>query len=140
MQLFIPCDFEHHYFTLHQDGLYRNDFERLVAFDMVANSTDRKSGHVLLGADEHIWAIDNGLSFHVEFKLRTVLWDYAGELIPDEMRHDLSRLIEIGLDQVLGELLDGDEIDAAVGRARVLVNEGRFPVDPTGRRWPWPVV
>lgn len=140
LQLFIPCDFEQHYLTLNERPELRETFEHLTAFDMVANSTDRKSGHVLLGHDDHIWAIDNGLSFHVEFKLRTVLWDYAGERIPEALRRDLISLVERGLDDVLGDLMDDDEVSAAERRARTLINEGRFPVDTTGRRWPWPLV
>ena len=140
LQLFIPCDFEHHYLTLNEDSRYRADFERLVAFDVVANSTDRKSGHVLLGADGEIWAIDNGLSFHVDFKLRTVLWDFAGEPIPDAIRHDLLATVKAGLDGPLGDLLAADEIDAAETRARTMIDGGRFPIDPSGRRWPWPLV
>lgn len=140
LQLFIPCDFEQHYLTLHERPELRQTFERLTAFDMVANSTDRKSGHVLIDQDDHIWAIDNGLSFHVEFKLRTVLWDYAGDRLPDALRRDLVALVEFGFDTALGDLLDDDEIAAAVRRARTLIDEGRFPIDTTGRRWPWPLV
>ncbi len=140
LQLFIPCNFEEHYLTLHDEPQHRLDFQRLTAFDMIANSTDRKSGHVLLGKDGRIWAIDNGLSFHVEFKLRTVLWDFAGDAIPDDIRGDLLALLENGLGDGLVELLDDDELDAALDRARVLINDGRFPVDHSGRRWPWPLV
>jgi len=141
LQLFIPCDFTEHYLTLNDDDTYRPDFERLVAFDVVANSTDRKAGHVLLDRQNHIWAIDNGLSFHVEFKLRTVLWDYAGDPIPDDLRDDLMTLVEGDtLAEALSPWVDDDEVDAAEGRARMLINNGRFPVDHTGRRWPWPLV
>jgi len=140
LQLFIPCDFEQHYLTMNGEAQFRQAFERLTAFDMVANSTDRKSGHVLLDNDGHIWAIDNGLSFHVEFKLRTVLWDFAGDPIPDDIRDDLATLAENGLEDALEGLVDDDEIDAAIGRARILINDGRFPVDHSGRRWPWPLV
>lgn len=141
LQLFIPCDFTEHYLTLNEDDRFRTPFERLVAFDMVANSTDRKAGHVLLDRQDHIWAIDNGLSFHVEFKLRTVLWDYAGEPIPEAIIEDLQQLVsDDRLTAALGPLLDEDEIDAAERRARVLINEGLFPVDHSGRRWPWPLV
>jgi uncharacterized repeat protein (TIGR03843 family) len=78
MQLFIDADFEQHYFTLQDDSRYRWDFQAICIFDLVANNTDRKSGHCLLGPDERIWAIDNGLCFAVDFKLRTVLWDFLG--------------------------------------------------------------
>lgn len=140
LQLFIPCNFEEHYLTLHDQPRHLDAFRRLAAFDMVANSTDRKSGHVLLGKDGHIWAIDNGLSFHVEFKLRTVLWDFAGDPLPAEVRDDLRALVETGLGDRFDDLLDDEEVDAAVRRARVLVDDGRFPIDTTGRRWPWPLV
>lgn len=140
LQLFIPCDFEQHYLTLQDEPEHLDTFHRLTAFDMVANSTDRKSGHVLLGKDGHIWAIDNGLSFHVEFKLRTVLWDFAGDPIPSDVRDDLAALVDVGLGEGFDDLIDDDEIDATLRRARVLVNDGRFPIDTTGRRWPWPLV
>jgi len=141
LQLFIPCDFTEHYLTLHEDDQYREVFQRLTAFDMIANSTDRKAGHVLLDRQNRIWAIDNGLSFHVEFKLRTVLWDFAGDPIPEAIREDLQVLVAgDDLNDALGHLIDEDEIEAAERRARVMINEGRFPVDHTGRRWPWPLV
>jgi len=141
LQLFIPCDFTEHYLTINEDPSHLAAFQRLTAFDMVANSTDRKSGHVLLDRQNHIWAIDNGLSFHVEFKLRTVLWDFAGDLLPDDIREDLAELV-VGpaLADALGDLLDDDEIETAKHRARILIDEGRFPIDTTGRRWPWPLV
>ena len=140
LQLFIPCNFEEHYLTLNERTEFTTVFQQLTAFDMIANSTDRKAGHVLLGTDEHIWAIDNGLSFHEEFKLRTVLWDFAGDQIPDDLMGDLQSLNANGLGDALDDLLDDDEIDAALHRTRVLINEGRFPTDPSGRRWPWPLV
>jgi len=140
LQLFIPCDFEQHYLTLHEDKQFEEVFQQLTAFDVVANSTDRKAGHVLLGDDGHIWAIDNGLSFHAEFKLRTVLWDFSGDPIPDGIRETLHELTMSGLGDGLAALLNEEEIHAAIGRARTLVSSGHFPVDHTGRRWPWPLV
>jgi uncharacterized repeat protein (TIGR03843 family) len=126
---------------LHNEPQFLAAFQKLTAFDFVANSTDRKSGHVLLGKDGHIWAIDNGLSFHAEFKLRTVLWDFAGEPIPDDIRTDLSTFVDVGLGDALIDLLDDDdEVEAALERAGTLISRGRFPTDPTGRRWPWPLV
>ena len=52
---------------------------RIAAFDVVTNNADRKAGHCLAGQDGHVWAIDHGLCFHVQAKLRTVLWDLAGD-------------------------------------------------------------
>jgi len=140
LQLFIPCDFEQHYLTLNDEPRHQLAFQKLTAFDTVANSTDRKAGHVLLGHDDHIWAIDNGLSFHEEFKLRTVLWDFAGDPIPDEIIEDLVALRENGLGAALETLLNDDEVQAALDRTHVLIANRRFPVDPSGRRWPWPLV
>ena len=114
--------------------------QRLCVFDVVSNNTDRKSGHVLLGEDDRIWAIDNGLSFHAEFKLRTVIWDFAGDAIPAAIRDDVVRLLDEGLPGSFAGLLDPFERDAVLTRARAVVREGRFPVDHSGRRYPWPLV
>ena len=140
VQLFIDADFEQHYFTLQEEREYRWDFQAICLFDLVANNTDRKSGHCLLGPDGRIWAIDNGLCFAEEFKLRTVLWDFAGEPIPDDLLADLARLIDDGPPDPLARLLDDDEQLAMLERADSLVRSGRFPIDRTGRRYPWPLV
>ena len=141
LQLFIPCNFEEHYLTMNDEPQFQGDFQQLTAFDIVANSTDRKSGHVLLGKDGHIWAIDNGLSFHAEFKVRTVLWDFAGEPIPDAIRADLNTFVDAGVGDDLIDLLDDEEeVEATLDRAGILIRSGHFPTDPTGRRWPWPIV
>ena len=70
----MPCVFEEHYYTLHEESdRYDDEFRRICAFDIVINNTDRKAGHCVLGVDDKIWAIDHGVAFHQEFKLRTVL-------------------------------------------------------------------
>jgi len=140
MQRFVDADFEQHYFTLLEEQRYHDAFRRLCVFDLLANNTDRKSGHVLVDADDHIWAIDNGLAFHHEFKLRTVIWDFAGEPIPEELVDDVANLLEQGLPAPLVATLDAFERDALTMRARAVVAEGTFPVDTTGRRYPWPLV
>lgn len=140
LQLFIPCDFSEHYLTLREHDRYRSSFEQLTVFDVVANSTDRKSGHVLVDAQHQVWAIDNGLSFHTEYKLRTVLWDFADEPFPEQISEDLRSFVASDLAEHLGDLLDDDEIEMALNRARMMINEGRFPVDRSGRGWPWPLV
>lgn len=140
LQLFVPFDPEEHYFTLRDRPGCRLELERMCALDVVINNTDRKSGHCLLGADGSIWAIDNNLSFHHEFKLRTVLWDFAGEALPASIGADLRGLLETGLPEPLGEVLTPIEREAALARTRALVAAGRFPVDEQGRRWPWPLV
>jgi uncharacterized repeat protein (TIGR03843 family) len=140
VQAFIDADFSQHYFSLLEDGAHDDDFRRLCAFDLVANSTDRKGGHCLVDADGHIWAIDNGLSFHHEFKVRTVIWDFAGERLPDDVAADLQALVDGGLPPALADLLDPFERDAVLTRAGALLQTGAFPHDPTGHRYPWPLV
>jgi len=92
-QLFIPADFEQHYFTLRENPAHHGRLQRICLFDLVANNADRKSGHCLLGPDGGIYGVDNGLCFHVEPKLRTVIWDFGGETIPGEMLEDVRRFV-----------------------------------------------
>lgn len=142
LQLFMPCVFEEHYFTVHEAGEEHDDAFRLIcALDFVINNTDRKSGHCLLGTDNAIWAIDHGVAFHQEFKLRTVLWDFAGEPLPAEMQDDLWGLLDRGLPSSVVDLLDPFERDAVLTRTTALATDGQFPHDDTGgRRYPWPLV
>lgn len=140
IQLFIEADFEQHYFSLHESRPdLHPQLRKICTFDLVANNTDRKSGHVLLGPDDHLWAIDNGLCFSPEFKLRTVIWEFAGEPIPAALLDDLTRVID-DLTAALSPALDEEEIGALLQRAVTVAERGQFPVDPTGRRYPWPLV
>jgi uncharacterized repeat protein (TIGR03843 family) len=140
VQLFVPCDFEQHYFTLYEGRPDLHDRLRTIcAFDYVMNNTDRKSGHCLLGLDGRIWAIDHGLCFAEDFKLRTVIWEFGGESVPPAIRDDLARLAEcVPLD--IATLLDDGEVEAIRRRSRDLLDRGRFPIDTTGHRYPWPLV
>src|SRR5882672_8861644 len=138
-QLFIQADFEQHYFTLREKPEHRAPLQRMCLFDLVANNADRKSGHCLLGPDG-IYGVDNGLCFHVEPKLRTVIWDFGGEPIPDEMLADVRRFARAKLPKALAALLDPDEQKALRARAGALANAECFPVDTSGHRYPWPLV
>jgi uncharacterized repeat protein (TIGR03843 family) len=111
----------------------------VAAFDLVANNTDRKSGHVLIDDDDHIWGIDHGLCFSTEFKLRTVVWEFGGEQIPDPL---VAAIAPIAAAVPLGiaTLLADDEVVAVRERAAWVVDHPRFPVDSSGRRYPWPLV
>jgi len=140
VQLFIDADFSQHHFTLVEDERYHDQLRRMCAFDIVANSTDRKGGHVLVDANEHLWGIDNGLCLHVEFKLRTVIWEFGGEPVPAELADDLCAFLDRPFPDSLAALIDPLERDGARTRARALVREGRFPIDRTGQRVPWPLV
>ena len=140
LQWFVDADFAEHYFTLFEARPELHDqFRRIAAFDVVANNTDRKSGHCLIDADDHIWAIDNGLCFSADFKLRTVIWEFGGEAIPDDLLAEVRRVAEHPpLD--VASLLDSDEVDSMIERASLLAESGVFPVDSTGHRYPWPMV
>jgi uncharacterized repeat protein (TIGR03843 family) len=140
LQRFIDADFEQHYFTLREDEAHHEQLRRICAFDLITNNADRKSGHCLLAPDGTIYGIDNGLCFHVEPKLRTVIWDFAGEPVPDPIIEDLSRLIASGPPSRLARLLERAEREALLARARALVNAGTFPADDVGYRYPWPLV
>lgn len=140
LQLFVQADFDHHYFTLREDPAHRERLQRICAFDLVANNADRKGGHCLLGLDGVVYAIDNGLCFHAEPKLRTVIWDFGGEGIPRTILGDLRRFVAGPLPVALAELLDEAEQKALRARARHLISAVRFPVDAGGYRYPWPLV
>ncbi len=139
-QCYVPSVYEEHYFTLRDDPRHRPALEQLCVLDLVSNNTDRKAGHVLLGRDGRIWGIDHGLSFHAEFKLRTVMWDFAGDPIPAELAEALALLLDRGVPPQLCELLEDDEVEALLDRTRAVLAGGSFPHDPTGRRYPWPLV
>lgn len=140
LQAFVDADFSEHYFTLYESRPQLHDqFRQLAAFDIVANNTDRKSGHCLVDAHDRVWAIDNGLCFASDFKLRTVIWEFGGEVIPDHILDTVKRVAANPPVEVAA-LLDDDEIEAMVERAEMLAEGGMFPIDSTGRRYPWPVV
>jgi uncharacterized repeat protein (TIGR03843 family) len=139
LQRFVDADFSQHYFTLLEEECWHDDLRRMAAFDLVVNNADRKGGHCLL-AEGRIWGIDNGLCFHVQPKLRTVIWDFGGTEIPGDIRADLARLAArppVGLRR----LLDGAEVDALARRAAAVSSMPRFPdPDPDVRAYPWPLV
>jgi hypothetical protein len=140
LQLFVDVDYAQHYFTLLDAGGCEPLLEKVCAFDVVANNADRKSGHVLLGREGRIWAIDHGLCFHRQHKLRTVIWDFAGCEVPPRLREDLDH-VRSGLPEVLAGLLAEEEIDAVEARITSLLRAGAFP-EPLGDRppYPWPLV
>lgn len=142
LQLFIEHDPEVHYFTLMHDRL--DEFARFAAFDVVVNNADRKSGHVIEDADHRLWAVDHGLTFHVEDKLRTVIWAFADEPLTKEVRADLERLgsalSEGGLTTELKGMLAPAEVEATLGRVEALLVEDSFPAPGTDRPLPWPLI
>ena len=139
VQWFVEADFEQHYFTLLEDEAHHATLRAIAAFDLVANNTDRKAGHCLHGDDGLVWAIDNGLCFHEDFKLRTVIWDFAGEPIDDDLLAAIGR-VTTELPPGLARYLDDAEATAVMQRAGALLMNPVFPIDRTGRRYPWPLV
>jgi uncharacterized repeat protein (TIGR03843 family) len=143
VQRFVDHDPEEHYFTLLES--HAEDFQRFAAFDVLANNADRKGGHCLQGlVDGHAWGIDHGLTFHVHDKLRTVIWDFAGDPVPQGVLAAIECLLE-DLDgpfgHRMGELLAPAEVQAVGDRARALLRKGRYPVPDEGyHSVPWPLV
>jgi hypothetical protein len=143
-QLYIDADPEANYFTFREER--QPDLLLVALFDVLVNNADRKGGHLLLDAEGRIWAIDNALTLHPEPKLRTVIWDFAGEPIPEKylaaLRQLQKRLAgESALRQMLAQLLTEDEIVALQVRLAALLESTVFPhPDPARRQVPWPVV
>jgi uncharacterized repeat protein (TIGR03843 family) len=140
VQWFVDVDHRQHYFTIHEERPDLHDRLRNVAvFDLLANNTDRKSGHVLIDSDDHIWGIDHGLCFSADFKLRTVVWEFGGEPI-DAALLDAIQPISRAVPLEIATLLSDDEVAALQERAQWVAANPVFPVDQSGRRYPWPIV
>ena len=140
VQRFVDADFEQHYFTLLELEEHRAALKRMATFDVIANNADRKGGHCLLDADGNLWGIDHGLCFHPEPKLRTVIWDFAGERLSPSDRRDLQALAERGLPTALTDLLHRAERRALEGRIERILEVGRLPEPRHGHPYPWPLV
>jgi len=136
LQQFIEYDAEYHYFTFTKSD--KQLLKPVVLFDLLVNNADRKGGHVFFENDTHkLFAIDHGICFHEDDKLRTVLWDFGGQPIPEDL---LSRLsLRPGLLAELRPHLSPREIEALCRRAESIRKRGSFPRQPRDRRaTPWP--
>src|SRR5665647_2585697 len=123
----------------------RPELASAAVFDVVINNADRKGSHLVLDRSGSLWGFDHGVSCHVEPKLRTVLWGWVGQPLPEA---DLARLEALSgwlsnlrspLSRTLEGLLSPAEVDAVGRRIAALLTTGRFP-QPTGRApaVPWP--
>jgi uncharacterized repeat protein (TIGR03843 family) len=140
LQRFVVADFEQHYFTLLDDERHHRALRRMAVFDTIANNADRKGGHCLIDAEGGIWGIDHGLCFHPVPKLRTVIWDWAGERVEDDLLADVAGLVASGPSEDLARWLDADEVEALLSRAERILRTGRLPEPRGDRPYPWPLV
>lgn len=144
LQWFIDHDPDYHYFNFSAEDLAR--LTSVAVFDAVVNNTDRKGGHLLVDEDDKLWLIDHGVCFHAQPKLRTVIWNFAGQPIPPE---ELARLQSLQeqvcpggeLHQQLSIYLSSRELQAMLHRIMEMLESGVFP-SPSNNRYsyPWPPV
>lgn len=138
LQQYIEYDVEYHYFNFTVED--KQKLRPVVLFDILANNADRKGSHVFFEDDTHrLYAIDHGICFHDEPKLRTVLWDFAGQAIPDELLAPLSSTENWSA--LFEPYLSPIEIDALLFRAEELLEAKVFPRPLQGRRaYPYPPI
>jgi uncharacterized repeat protein (TIGR03843 family) len=136
LQQFVEYDPNYHYFTFSPED--REALRPVVLFDLLINNADRKGSHVFFENDTHkLFAIDHGICFHAEDKLRTVLWDFAGQKISDELLSPLSTITK--LLPSLEPYLSSEERSALCTRAESIIKKKTFPRQPRDRRaMPWP--
>jgi uncharacterized repeat protein (TIGR03843 family) len=140
LQRFVDADFEQHYFSLLSEPVHDARLRELAGLDLFMNNADRKGGHVLLDFEGAIWGIDNGLCFHAEPKLRTVMWDFAGEVVPDVVI-EAAALLSEAVPETVCALISEQEVEALRQRARALLRRPKFPTPGADHRsYPWPLV
>lgn len=144
LQFFIEHDPNLNYFAF--DETVRPQLRHLSLFDYIINNADRKGGHCLLDETGHLWGIDHGISFNEDHKLRTVIWDFAGEVITDELIIALQKLCALLDDpnspynKRISDLLSANEVDAFKARLRHILRQKRYPRPGAGPNYPWPPV
>lgn len=146
LQLFVSHDQQSHFFVQREVPELVLQLKRMAVFDFVANNADRKGGHCLLDERGHIWGIDHGLCFHEQYKMRTVMWDWTGEDIPEGWLRDIDGLrsrLEDGGDAAVAafhDLLLPGERTAVIARIERLLEHRMFPAPGPHRSHPWPLV
>lgn len=136
LQQFIDFDPEYHYFNFTDSD--KQLLKPVVFFDLLVNNADRKGSHVFFeNKTRQLFAIDHGICFHEDDKLRTVLWDFGGQRVPDGLISRLS--LSPGLLADLEPHLSPSEIEALCRRTELIRKKGSFPRQPRDRRaTPWP--
>ncbi|MBU3734012.1 MAG: SCO1664 family protein [Candidatus Planktophila sp.] len=114
----------------------------MALFDAIVNNTDRKIGHLLPVSENEVYGCDHGVTFHVEDKLRTVLWQWADDSFTDseiELLRNAEKMLRSDLSQHLKPFITPAEIDATLMRVERLLSEGKFPLpNPDWPAIPWP--
>lgn len=139
LQWFVENDGEHYFTLFREQPATHDDLRRVAVFDVLTNNTDRKSGHVLRDGAGRIWAIDHGLCFHAQPKLRTVIWEFGGEPVPESLLADVERVAE-GVPDAVAALLDPAEASQVRRRARRLLSAPTLPHAVSDWAYPWPLV
>jgi hypothetical protein len=143
LQLFIEHDPALHYFNIKDSR--EDEMKRIAVFDWLTNNADRKGGHCLVARDGRVWCIDQGLTFHEEDKLRTVIWDYQGQPIPGDLVQDVTRFAEAlaadtPLHHEVASNLSVREFHRLEERAAEIDRKRVFPPPPAYRPYPWPMI
>ena len=143
MQLYVECDPEITYFDLIEEKA--EELQRLAVFDLLVNNADRKAGHCLIDREGCLWSIDHGLTFHAMTKLRTVMLEFWGKPIPEELMADLKRLRDqlagrAGDDGKLVECLAPQEMEALDQRLGFMLEKCTLPALDSYHNVPWPLV
>jgi hypothetical protein len=143
LQLFIEHDPAQHYFTLKDDRI--DEMKRIAAFDWLTNNADRKGGHCLLALDGRLWCIDQGLTFHADDKLRTVIWEFQGQPVPQPVLQDIAAFSEElqrdgELRATLAALISSRELTRLEERCRLIDKLRIYPSPPAYRPYPWPMI
>lgn len=147
VQFYIDHDTDIHYFTVQSDARFAQTLRQLTLFDYIINNADRKSGHCLIDEQQRMWAIDHGICFHTEYKLRTVIWEFSGEPIERDSMASLQQLCaqladpQQPLRRQLCTLLSDAETAALLARVQRLIRTRTYPApQPHRRNYPWPPV
>jgi hypothetical protein len=143
VQMYVVAEPDRHYLV--SSAHPATTWIEVALFDVLTNNADRKSGHCLTDRDGQVWVIDHGLTFHADPKLRTVIWDFAGQQVPRRLRSDLERMADSlgsgALAARLGELLSRRELSVLRRRLGAMLQPGWELPHPTSA-WsvPWPPV
>jgi hypothetical protein len=143
VQLFIEHDPSRHFFNLRDSR--GEEMKRVAVFDWLTNNADRKGGHTIVARDGRLWCIDQGLTFHAEDKLRTVIWDYSGQEVPSHLVEEVCAFGErldgdARLRDQLLRLLSAEELVALHRRVDLIARARVYPAPPPFRPYPWPMI